>query len=145
MALAACAGPAPAPASHGLAQPASYVPMTQSPPLAPQVATPVSPAAVNPSAPGSFTDLAKGASHFEGLDQKDILATLGKPSFLRREAPAEVWQYYGPGCILDLFIYEDNGARRVVHAELRGRSSGEAAEPACLSHLIDGRRGQKAS
>jgi hypothetical protein len=94
-----------------------------------------------------MTDLARGPDRFEGLAGTEILATLGDPNFRRRESPAEVWQYYGPGCILDLFLYDDSpgtkGAETVAHAELRGRP-GEPVEAACLSRLLDQRHRQRA-
>ncbi len=93
----------------------------------------------------NLSDLALGPSHFEGLDAKEVEGALGDPNFLRREAPAEVWQYYGPGCILDLFLYAAPGGERVAHAELRGRGEGQPAEASCLSRLIDSRHGQKPS
>jgi hypothetical protein len=103
-----------------------------------------------PHAPPTLTDLARGPQRFEGLEGKDVLAALGDPNFRRRDKPAEVWQYYGPGCILDLFLYDDKPTASpvagkptegmepdgtVAHAELRGRE-GRPAEAACLSRLI---------
>lgn len=146
LALAACAAPpsAKAPGSamvepDGLAQPQDTI-------------SPPSPgtAHASPAAP-SLTDLARGPQRFEGLEGKTVLAALGDPNFRRRDKPAEVWQYYGPGCILDLFLYDDKPGvsptaagkpvegmepdGKVAYAELRGRE-GRPAEPACLSRLI---------
>lgn len=140
IALAACAVP-PSAKVGGAASvaPASYAPIPDS--IHPQTFAHPAP---------TLTDLARGPQHFEGLEGKEVLAALGDPSFRRREKPAEVWQYYGPGCILDLFLYDDKppisptstkpveGADldgRVVHAELRGRED-RPAEAACLSRLI---------
>jgi hypothetical protein len=121
----------------------------------PEAAGPLAPGAVQPK-PGipSLADLARGPQRFEGLQGKAVLAALGNPNFRRRERPAEVWQYYGPGCILDLFLYDDAPAAskvagkpvegtdldgKVAHAELRGRE-GQPAEATCLSRLIGQRR-----
>ena len=138
--LGACAGPPPTRMAHvSTSQPVSY----------PQAPVTVLPPAGGPAAP-SLADLASGPQHFEGLDGKVILAALGDPNFRRRETPAEVWQYYGPGCILDLFLYDElsSGPGKVVdgggpdgkvaHAELRGRENAPA-EAGCLSRLIDQR------
>lgn len=152
--LAACAAP-PQAKVNGVspAEPVSYTPSPGS--TGPQVpgSAPVTPS------PPSLADLAHGPQHFEGLEGKDVIAALGDPSFRRRETPAEVWQYYGPGCILDLFLYDDGASPgasatgkpidgvvldgKVAHAELRGRE-GQPAEPACLSRLIGQRHNQRA-
>lgn len=73
-----------------------------------------------------------------------LLATLGRPDLLRREAPAQVWQYRGDGCVLDFVLYDDAPATagagtgasrpRVTHVETRSRTAAAtAADPAaCL-------------
>ena len=136
LALAACAQPSQGKLStNGALEPASFTPPPDVTSLPPGPAQP------------SFTELGRGPDRFEGLAGIDVIAALGDPSFRRRESPAEVWQYYGPGCILDLFLY-DNGPNpadgdKVAHAELRGRLN-EPVEAACLSRLIDQRRRQRA-
>ncbi len=91
-----------------------------------------------PAAAGEAND---DPGHLRGLLAGDVVAKLGDPSFRRREAPAEIWQYFGPGCVLDLFLYEDKGAQRVTHAELRSRNLNAGAQAACLSQLLEGKRG----
>lgn len=136
LALAACAQPSQGKLStNGAVQPASFAPPPEVTALPPGPAQP------------SVTELGRSPARFEGLAGVDVIAALGDPSFRRRESPAEVWQYYGPGCILDLFLY-DNGPNaadggKVAHAELRGKM-GEPVEAACLSRLIDQRRRQRA-
>jgi hypothetical protein len=66
---------------------------------------------------------------------------LGEPNYRRRETPAEVWQYFGPSCVLDLFFYEDKGTQRVTHLELRSRNLSPAAQTSCLTQLLEGKRG----
>ena len=48
------------------------------------------------------------------------------PASLPRPGTREIWQYYGPAsaCVLDLFVYPDQGQPRVAHAELRSRGAG---------------------
>jgi hypothetical protein len=145
LALAACAAP-PSAKAPGSA-PSDSASYTQ--PLD-TISPPPGAAHAKPAAP-SLTDLARGPQRFEGLEGKTVLAALGDPNFRRRDKPAEVWQYYGPGCILDLFLYDDapgisptaagkpvegmEADGTVAHAELRGRE-GRPAEVACLSRLI---------
>lgn len=89
-----------------------------------------------PPAPGDVP------GRLRGLAAGEVVAKLGDPSFRRHEAPAEVWQYFGPGCVLDLFLYDDKGAQRVAHVELRSRNLNPGAQAACLSQLLDGKRGE---
>ena len=81
-----------------------------------------------------MADLAADPDRFRGLAEQDVIAFLGEPSFRRREKPAEIWQFYGQNCVLDLFLYDDAGIKRVSHAELRG-------QPSCLPRLLEGHRG----
>ena len=85
-------------------------------------------------------DLVADPSRFRGLTAPQVMGLLGAPSFQRREAEAEIWQYYGPlsACVLDLFLYPEQGTQRVAHAELRRRGG---AAGACLAQIIDGKRG----
>ena len=101
-----------------------------------------------PSSPGIPPAAAEVAVHpdrLDGLRGSDVVAVLGRPSYRRRESPAEVWQYYGPGCILDVFLYENPDGLRVAHVELRGRNPGQAAEAGCLSALVEARRDRPTS
>jgi hypothetical protein len=140
-ALGACAAPSqPKPMSVGAIQPANYTPPEDS------TVVPVTPEPSTVTPPAS--ELSRGLDRFEGQSASDLIASLGDPNFRRRESPAEVWQYYGPGCILDLFLYDDapgasKGAGKVEHAELRGRP-GQPVEAACLGKLIDQRHRQRA-
>ena len=142
MALAACAAPPhPVAGGAGPVKAAAYTPP-------PALSAPPDKAAPPASERPSLADLARGPSRFEGLAGSDVISALGDPNFRRRETPAEVWQYYGPGCILDLFVYDDApGAAaaggKVAHAELRGRDD-QPAEAGCLSHLIEQRHNQRA-
>lgn len=148
--LAACAAPPQAKvANKSPAMEASYAPP-------PSASLPPAPGAPAPLPIPSLADLAIGPQHFEGLEGKAVLAALGDPSYRRRETPAEVWQYYGPGCILDLFLYDEAPAHsavpadaaafdgKVAYAELRGKENAPA-EAGCLSRLIDQRHNRRAA
>lgn len=75
-----------------------------------------------------------------GLDRGDLAELLGKPSRVRRESPAEIWQYVGNDCIFDIFLYKEQGAYRVIHAEARDDEVALKTEPrACLNQLLRAR------
>jgi len=87
--------------------------------------------------PPSQAELAADPGRFKGLVGGEVTLALGEPKFRRREPPAEIWQYFGEACVLDLFLYgEPNNELRVTYVELRSRIPGQAAEPACLSPLF---------
>ncbi len=66
------------------------------------------------------------------LSEQQIAALFGRPPFVRREEPAQVWQYKQDSCVLDLFLYREAAGYRVKHAEIRARSSNPQASCAAL-------------
>ena len=104
-------------------------------------AAPARPNAVGGGALPSTAELAADPMRFKGLWGGDITSLLGAPSFQRHDGDAEIWQYYGPSsaCVLDLFVYPDQGQPRVAHAEMRLRGAGSSS--GCLSAILDGKRG----
>jgi hypothetical protein len=97
------------------------------------------------------------------LDRPGITLLLGAPGLVRRDAPAEVWQYSGADCVLDLFLYGPGAARggggderraegsgaadagyRVVYYEMRSRGTGEVNESDCLTGLVAAQRRREA-
>ena len=91
--------------------------------------------------PPNSGELAADPSRFKGLAASEVVAKLGDPSFRRREAPAEIWQYYGPGCVLDLFLYDEKGVQKVAHFELRNHALQADGGANCLAELLRGIRG----
>lgn len=57
-----------------------------------------------------------------GLGPTELLSLLGEPNLRRSDPPAELWQYRDAGCVLELYLYRQGDAYRVVRAEARGRS-----------------------
>ena len=86
-------------------------------------------------------DRLPGPEDLTGLDGLQIQALLGLPDFRRRDPPAELWQYAGPGCILDAFLYaEDGGALRVKHVEARSHSVTRVPLADCYRGILAERR-----
>jgi len=54
-----------------------------------------------------------------GLDRGAVAEKIGQPNRVRREADAEIWQYSLKTCVLDLFLYPQNGQQEVLHVEAR--------------------------
>ncbi len=113
LALAACAGPAPTPGgadTNGAATGAAGRTATEKP------------------------------EQFKGLSDTALLARLGQPNYRRHDGAAEIWQYYGQGCVLDLFLYAGDTGKTVTYAETRNRNPGEDPDPQCLARLLAGQR-----
>ena len=115
--LAGCAGGAPAPDAndkHGPAQPAS-----QGPSVLP--------------APSALI----------GNDAAAVKAQMGTPELVRRDGPAEIWQYVGPDCTANLFLYRDasGGALSLDHIDVVGRGGKRMDAAACFADIEKGRGG----
>jgi hypothetical protein len=80
-----------------------------------------------------------------GLGRNAVQALLGKPGLVRREAPAEVWQYQSRGCVLDVFLYEASADFQVVYLEARTGQALSAATATCLGAVLDRRRATPSS
>lgn len=92
-----------------------------------------------PDAPGA--PLAEGTpplSILSGQNRAQVMALLGAPRFKRQDNPAEIWQYQGPGCFLDIFLYREKGGDtyRVRHFETRGGLEKSVSETDCFAGLI---------
>lgn len=85
-----------------------------------------------------------------GLDQDGLQKLLGTPSFMRRDAPAQLWRYAGGGCVLDVFLYRNGttgpsvvkhlAARSATGAAVAGPATGAEMDPrTCLSAMLRAR------
>ncbi len=75
------------------------------------------------------------AKDFIGYGPDRLLPILGAPDFVRRDGPAQVWQYRAKHCVLDLFLYETGENSRVEHVELRRRGHGAEPIDRCFSRM----------
>lgn len=79
---------------------------------------------------------AAAAPELVGMTAQQLGGLLGQPRYLRRENPAQVWQYTDRRCILDIFLYPEQGEYRVVHVETRDpRSLSALNVGSCLNGL----------
>ena len=110
------------------AAPATAVPMAESvtPPAPPK--PPQSASLTRPAAPAL-----RATSELVGLDSSMVEQRLGSPALRRRDAPAELWQYRSPLCVMDVFLYSDGRSFKVMHVELHPRSPEQIPAPTCLA------------
>ena len=69
-----------------------------------------------------------------GLAGLAVVELLGDPGFLREDADAQVWQYRGHDCMLDIYLYRDGegSPHLVTYYEFRG----DGDERPCLRELL---------
>ena len=107
------------PASRGSSAPAPTIP------LAKQEATPA-------IAPNSMPT----PQRMLGMSPDDLIRILGEPGFKRRDDPAEIWQYKGAGCFLDVFLYREPGGAKVSHVDVRGVSVVKVPGEDCVLDVL---------
>ncbi len=78
-------------------------------------------------------------SRLMGLDRAGLAELLGNPELLRREPPAEIWQYRGGSCVFDVFLYEEAGRQRVTYLEARDGAARRVGARGCLNELLRAR------
>jgi hypothetical protein len=93
---------------------------------------------------GGFSGAAYGgdAGGLIGLETSQVTRLLGPADFRRADGPAEILQYRGGTCVLDLYLYRDpaTGQYLVKHIEARDRSFTRIAPDACLSNVARNKR-----
>jgi hypothetical protein len=78
-------------------------------------------ALVPPPPPPPLPNLSAG--QFIGRGPDDLVELLGEPRLIRRDYPAEIWQYVRPGCVLLVFLYESTvEPQRVWYLEMHDGS-----------------------
>jgi hypothetical protein len=93
-------------------------------------------ALMTPPAPGTLAP-----SALRGMSAGALRRALGKPGFLRRDPPAEIWQYRVKICTLDLFLYEEKGRMTVAHYAVRTPGGGSVSDTTCLDEVLARRDG----
>ena len=75
-----------------------------------------------------------------GIGPGALSAILGEPELIRREAPAEIWQYRSDQCVFDVFLYDTAGRREVTYVEARDGAARRTDARACLNGLLRARQ-----
>jgi len=111
-------------------------------------ATPVQPAAAPAPAPAPVSAPQQAAlppidddpAQLMGLDRDGVGALLGTPDLVRREAPAEIWQYFAGDCIFDVVLYERGAGYAVSYLEARDTAAAVQPPRPCLGKLLRARQ-----
>ena len=105
------------------------------------------PASMSESPPASAAGAAEAGSapaaapgNLVGLDEAALKHWFGTPSLIRRDYPAEVWQYRAEACVLELYLYPADDHMAVTHAEARSAEATDAGLGPCLAALAEAKR-----
>lgn len=75
-----------------------------------------------------------------GLDRAGLSALLGEPNLVRKDAPAEIWQYVGDDCVFDVVLYQRGSDYAVSYLEARDASAAVQPAQPCLNALLRARQ-----
>lgn len=82
------------------------------------------------------------AAEILGLDRGAVRKLLGEPRLIRRDTPAEIWQYRTARCILDVVLYDQATGTHVVYTEARTPAAVPTPTERCLSDILTTRHTQ---
>lgn len=71
-----------------------------------------------------------------GLASREVEELFGVPRFVRRDGPAQIWQYGTDACTVNLFFYRDGPSLKVRHVEFRNRSADLAVAGGCEGAIV---------
>jgi hypothetical protein len=90
-------------------------------------------ASAQPAAP----ILSDDSSSFIGLGDAELSRTLGQPKLVRKDEPAEIWQYSGADCVVDFYLYAgDAGGLAVAYMEARNQAAEATPADRCVRSLM---------
>jgi hypothetical protein len=80
-----------------------------------------------------------------GREAGEIERALGPPRMVRRDAPAEIWQYRSETCVLDLFLYQEKQELRVAYLEARDQEAQAVPPRGCFASVLAAQRAARSS
>lgn len=121
-------------------KPASDSPTASEPSPASTVATepPKDSVAALPETPAEPT-FDEDPNDLMGLNAAGLESLLGEPALLRREQPAQVWQYRAGDCVFDIVLYDDADGGRVNYIEARDKRGNSVATRPCYNAILKAR------
>lgn len=96
---------------------------------------PADPAATRGAQPAAPI-LSDDSASFIGLGDQDLSRTLGMPRQVRKDAPAEIWQYSGADCVVDFYLYSGERGLAVAYMEARDRAAESTPADRCVKSLL---------
>jgi hypothetical protein len=93
---------------------------------------PAEKASAQPAAP----ILSDDPSSFIGLGDADLSRALGQPKQVRKDDPAEIWQYSGADCVVDFYLYQSDAGLAVAYMEARDQAAESTPADRCVKSLL---------
>lgn len=92
--------------------------------------------------PGEAASPSFDVARMIGLDGDQVGQLLGPADFKRADGPAEMLQYRGAGCVLDVYLYRggNDGDFRVTYVEARDRQLARVPPQTCIGSVIRAKR-----
>lgn len=107
------------------------VPLALAACAAPQAQPPVQQQVVLPPAPPPGEP-----AGIVGLEEAQLRAAFGPPTFIRKDGVAQMWRYDSPGCKAFFFLYPTaSKALAVRHVETLPHGTDMATDTSCLAAL----------
>lgn len=75
-------------------------------------------------------------SSFIGVGDADLSRALGVPKLVRKDEPAEIWQYSGADCIVDFYLYQSESGLAVAYLEARDQAAEATPADRCVKSLM---------
>jgi len=79
-------------------------------------------------------------AHQSGRAEEMLQHLFGTPGLVRKDDPAQVWQYRNQDCVLDIYLYPDHDRLTVAHAEARAPKVKGDPLPACIAEFSQSRQ-----
>ena len=93
-------------------------------------------ALVSPTAPVLVPQDLPTPQRLIGMTSNELERLLGEPGFRRRDDPAEIWQYRGTTCLLDIFLYREKDGIKVSYVDARGLTIVKVAGEECVLDIL---------
>ena len=74
-----------------------------------------------------------------GADSVALQQLFGPPRLVRRDAPAELWQYQTRDCVVDLFLYQEKDGLKLAYLEARTGAAQVTAPSPCVDAVLASR------
>jgi hypothetical protein len=92
------------------------------------------------SSASAYTTGAAAPGDLTGIEGAALQRLLGAPGLVRKDYPAEVWQYRSASCVLDIYLYPDHDRLTVAHAEARAPEITGDPLPTCIGQFAQSRQ-----
>ena len=75
------------------------------------------------------------ATRLAGMSAQELVGHFGTPALQIREGSSIKLQFRGRQCVLDTYLYPQNGVMRVTHVDARSPTGIDTDQAACIAAL----------